>query len=334
MSGWLAAAPSFAPPAMADTRLTDYESAIIRAVKTAGPSVVSVRTVESSQDYWGDVTQRPGLGSGVIISADGYILTNNHVISGADNITVGLSNGRELPARSLGGDPRLDLAVIKVDATGLPAAVTGDSDNLEVGQLAIAIGNPLGFERSVTTGIISAKKRALRGTVSQLRNLIQVDATINPGNSGGPLVDSSGRVIGINTALVTGGAQGGGGLGFAIPINTARVILKQLQQYGRVIRPPWLGIPGFSELHEEALQLGYPSGLVVPGVYRDSPAHRAGIRRGDIITRVDGRKVDTEELFNQILLAKNAGDKMDLEITRPATGERLKMTVTLVETPQ
>jgi len=331
-AGWVKRGPQFPQGVSAQTQLTDYEQTVVSAVKEVGPAVVSVRTVEYVEGFFWETEEKRGLGSGIIVSRDGYILTNNHVVQDAADITVTLSNGRQLKARSLGGDPRLDLAVIKVNANGLPTAPMGDSDRLQVGQLVIAIGNPLGFERTVTTGIVSALRRTLRGPTAELENLIQTDAAINPGNSGGPLVDSSGKVVGVNTAIFspTGASIG---IGFAVPINTARSVLSQVQRYGRVRRPPWLGISRAGEISDIALQMGYPQGVLVAAMYRGSPIAKAGVQPYDIITEIDGKRVTTVEQLTRIMRTKNVGDTVRLRVFRPDTGRYLTVNVTLEETP-
>jgi serine protease Do len=322
------ALPGFA---QTTTHYTDYESAIINATRKVGPSVVAVRTKEIVQGFFED-QMRSGLGTGVIVSSDGYILTNNHVINGAQQIIVTLENGKELPAKSLGGDPRVDLAVIKVNATNLKPAVTADSDKLVVGQMAIAMGNPLGFERTVTTGIISALKRTLEESPDQpeMENMIQTDASINPGNSGGPLVDSSGRVVGINT-LIIGGAPGGG-IGFAVPINYARRVLSDVQKYGRVRRPPQLGVRIY-DVPPSAVQEGLPQGVLID-VGRGGPAWNAGLRRYDIITSVDGQKISDPRDLIRVIQSKNAGDTVRITAFRPDTNKTLNVTAKLEEEGQ
>jgi S1-C subfamily serine protease len=310
--------------------MTDYERSVTNAARTVGPSVVSVRTREVVQGFFSD-EERAGLGTGVIVSPDGFILTNNHVISGAERIVVTLENGKQYPAKSLGGDPRVDLAVIKIDASNLKPAVTSDSDKLVVGQLVIAIGNPLGFERTVTSGIISALKRTLGepGGQTELENLIQTDASINPGNSGGPLVDSSGHVVGINTAII-GGAPGGG-IGFAVPINYARRVLADVKKYGRVRRPPRMGAQLY-DVPPSAVAEGLPKGVMVD-VLPGGPAWDAGLRRYDILTKMDGKPLQSANDLMKRLLAKNIGDKVRIQAFRPDTRKSLDVTVTLEERP-
>jgi S1-C subfamily serine protease len=266
----------------------------------------------------------------VVISsagADSYILTNNHVVAGADRIVVTTEDGRRLPGSSLGGDPRIDLAVVKVSGGRLKPVVTGDSDRLVVGQLVIAIGNPLGFERSVTSGIVSALKRSLGDPGGQeLDNLIQTDATINPGNSGGPLVDSSGRVIGINAALVQGG---GGGMGFAVPINYARRVLEDVRRFGRVRRPPRLGVHIY-DVPPSAVEGGIPPGALVE-VQPGGPASRAGLQTYDIITEIDGQPIKSTADYAHVLRSKNADEVIQVKAYRPDTRKTVSVRIRLEE---
>jgi len=303
--------------------LLDSEQAVVNIAKNIGPAVVSIRTGE------GDGEGR-SVGSGVIVQSDGHILTNNHVIQGETNIRVTLANGRTVPAKRLGGDPRVDLAVLKVDAGTLPVAPIGDSDTLQVGQLAVAIGNPYGFERTVTVGVVSALNRSIPGGGAALSNLIQTDAEINPGNSGGPLLDARGRVIGINTALVSG--SGGGGLGFAVPINTAQYVIRDVLRYGRVI-VPWIGI-SYGDITPEmarAFGISTDEGVIVADVSPNSPASKAGIRRGDIIVGINGSEIEDSGDLQKQLRGKRVGDVMQLTIIRD--GSRRNIKVTLEEMP-
>lgn len=289
------------------TFLLPEESRIIDIVKNIGPTVVAVTQYDAGGE-------EEGLGSGVIISNEGEILTNNHVISGAKKLTVTLADGKQVEAKSLGGDPGIDLAIIKVPVTNLPVAPLGDSDSLQVGQVAIAIGNPYGFERTVTVGVVSALSRTIPGGGLSLTNLIQTDARIYPGNSGGPLVDSAGKVIGINTVVVSGKA---GTLGFAIPINTARSVLDKVKKQGRIV-VGWIGI-SFAELSEEvAEEFGLPvkEGVIVAQVEKGGPAALAGIRRGDIIIEVDNKKVADGGALQKIIRQKEIGDKLDITAIR------------------
>jgi serine protease Do len=274
-----------------------------------------------------------GSGTGFIVRSDGLILTNEHVVGGASEVTVTLADrGRRLTGRVLGTDPEVDTALVKVDARDLPAAPLGDSDQIEVGQTAIAIGNPLGFlTRTVTVGVVSGLNRRLDGRSSELNNLIQTDAAINPGNSGGPLLDSRGRVIGINNAIMQA-PTGGGGLGFAVPINSARDTMESILRNGRVQRP-WLGIE-YQEITQEIaseLNLAVSEGARVMEVVPNSPAERAGLRRDDIIIRADSRPITTGNL-RAALRRAGVGQSLALEVQRGS--RRFTLTARLTEAPQ
>jgi serine protease Do len=274
--GLAPANPNSIPPATEATTLAAEELTVVQVTRNVTPAVVSIR-------------RAGGTGSGVIIRADGVILTNAHVVGNATTVQVGLADGSEYQGTVLGRDPTIDIAVVRIPATDLPAAPLADSDLLEVGQSAIAIGNPLGFERTVTRGIVSGLNRALG---RQLEDLIQTDAAINPGNSGGPLLNSAGHVIGINTAIIR--PELATGLGFAVPINVGRDIAEQLINTG-VIRRAFLGI-GYEDLTPQiAAQLRVPArdGIVVMQVEPATPAATAGIRRGDIITGLGDTRVRT-----------------------------------------
>jgi S1-C subfamily serine protease len=279
----------------------------------------------------GDVLLSEGVGSGVIYDPEGWVVTNRHVVCLADSVSVQLSDGRRFPASVYGVDTLTDLAIVKVDGTKdpLPAVGLGNSSALGVGQLAIAIGSPLGtFTNSVTTGVVSAIGRFIDiddmchgGRPDTLRNLIQTDAAINPGNSGGALVDGSGLLIGINTAIA-GDAQG---IGFAIPVNLAKPIMEQAIN-GEQLSRPWMGIyytavsPVIQE--ERGLTVGYgavvepPTGSDLPAVLADSPAAVADLRQGDIITSVDGQQVDGEHSLDEILTAYYPGDPVSIDVLR------------------
>ena len=302
--------------------LLEEEKRIISIVELISPTVVSV----TSYDAKGE---EDGMGSGFIVSNDGEIITNNHVITGASKLTVVLPNGKEVTARSLGGDPLTDLAIIKITGNGLPVAPLGDSDAIKVGQIVIAIGNPYGFERTVTMGVVSALGRQIPGGGSSLSDLIQTDARIYPGNSGGPLVDSSGRVIGVNVAVVGGRA---GTLGFAIPINTAREVMADVKRYGRVM-VPWIGI-SYGDITPQiasVFELPTKQGVVVANVEKDGPAALAGIRKGDIIVSVEGKNVEDGGDLQRMLRTHKVGDKIKMNILRD--GSPRMLTVTLRERP-
>ncbi len=253
------------------------------------------------------------LGSGVIIDSKGYILTNNHVIQGADEINVTLLDGRKFKGKVVGADPKTDLALIKVEAKdNLPTVRLGDSDEVKIGSWAIAIGNPFGLDHTMTVGVVSAKGRSIG--VAEYEDLIQTDASINPGNSGGPLVNLRGEIIGINTAIVAGGQ----GIGFAIPINMAQKIIGDLMEHGKVLRA-WLGVyiqEITPELAKEFKGAEAKKGVLVSTVMPDSPAEKAGIKRGDIILSVDGKGVSTPQELQKEILKRKSGEVVKLGILR------------------
>ena len=257
------------------------------------------------------------LGSGVIVGADGVVVTNHHVINQADEVTVVLSDRREFEAKIVGSDERADLAVLKIDTRGekLPTLAFGDSDALEVGDLVIAVGNPFGVGQTVTSGIVSALARTNVG-VSDYRSFIQTDAAINPGNSGGALVDMDGHLIGINTAIYS---QGGGsvGIGFAIPSSLVKVVLAGISQGGKMVRP-WLGASGEPVTQEiaQTLKLARPAGVLINQIAKDGPAARAGIRLGDVVTAVQGREVDDPEALRFRLATLSLGTDAHLTVLR------------------
>jgi len=270
-------------------------------------------------------------GSGFIISKDGYILTNNHVVSGADKITVILSNKQELKAKLIGTDPRTDIALIKInDGNDLPTVPLGNSNALEVGEWVIAIGNPFGLSQTVTVGVVSAKGRDRVG-INDYEDFIQTDAAINPGNSGGPLLNIHGEVIGINSALYT---KSGGymGIGFAIPINMVKAIEPQLKAHGKVVRG-WIGvaIQDVDENLAKSFNLKKPEGILVSEVEANSPAEKAGIKQGDVILKYNGRKLeDVNDLRNTVALT-TPNTKVDLQIVRDGKPEDI--TVSIGEQP-
>lgn len=302
--------------------LLNEELRIIETVKRISPAVVSVRSYKPGRE-------KASLASGIVVSPDGQILTNNHVVSSATKIEITLADGRELVAKNLGGDPHTDLAIVKIPATGLQVAQLADSDDLQVGQTAIAIGTPYGFERTVTVGVVSALGRNIPGGGASLTNLIQTDARIYPGNSGGPLLNSSGRVIGVNTVVVGGDV---GVLGFAIPINTARRVMEDVMRTGRV-QVPWLGI-SYGEVTDQiarAFDLPVKEGIIVAGVEKNGPAALAGIAKGDIIVEVDGKKITDGGDLQKSLRNKEVGDTMQLTGIRD--GKRRSFRVKLQEMP-
>ena len=276
-----------------------------------------------------------GLGSGVIVRENGYILTNNHVVDGVNNITVTLANGREYDAELIGSDPvqrtggGSDLALIKIDAEGLPALQFGDSDALEVGEWVIAIGSPLGLAQTVTRGVVSAKSRSSR--FGDFRDFIQTDAPINRGNSGGALINIRGELVGINTLIVTSGSPGNIGIGFAISSNIAQSLMPDLIEHGKIVRG-WLGITMGPVSHDLAdkLQFESPHGVVVHIVSKDSPAQKAGILPRDVIVEFDGERVrDMRHLLHTVAATK-VGKPVKLKVLRGGKKEKL-LTVKLVE---
>jgi S1-C subfamily serine protease len=306
-------------------RVESEESVIINVVKQVRPAVVNINTESQVQTGFGVFPQQ-GAGSGVIVRPDGYIITNNHVVQDATAIKVTLIGGKTLTGKIVGRDPLADLAVIKVDSRDpLPAARMGSSGALQVGQLAIAIGNPFGLGSTVTTGVVSALNRNIELPSLVVENLIQTSAAINPGNSGGALVDSSGAVIGINTAIIPN-AQG---IGFAIPSDVARVEMEQLIANGRVIRP-WVGVVYGGEVDPQSgktYNLGTEHGVVVRQVEPSGPAARAGVQPGDIITAVNGERVDSWNDFVRDVVGKKIGDTVTLTIIRDRAPRSLSVTL-------
>ncbi len=272
-----------------------------------------------------------GQGSGFIISSDGRIMTNNHVVGEMDKITVKLSDGRSFEAKVLGADTHTDVAVIKIDAKDLPVLELGDSDKLEVGEWAVAVGNPFGLTSSVTAGIISAKGRTRIGT-ADYEDFIQTDAAINPGNSGGPLLNLDGKVIGMNTAIYsqTGGSLG---IGFAIPINMAQSIAKQLTEKGRVTRG-YLGVM-IQDLTPDlatSLNIKESKGILVGDVIKETPAAKAGLKEGDVIRAADGKAVESVGEFRNRIAMTVPGTKVEITVLRG--GEEKKIDVVVEELPK
>jgi len=285
------------------------------------------------QQYQQPQQQREhSLGSGVIVSSDGYILTNNHVVDGASDIKVSLKDKREFKAQVVGTDPRTDLAVLKIPATGLTAITFGDSAKAQVGDFVLAIGNPFGVGETVTMGIISALQRSGLG-IEDYEDFIQTDAAINPGNSGGALINVHGDLIGINTAILTGGEGGGNeGVGFAIPVNMARGIMEQLVKNGKVSRGYiGVGIEAVTPDLAKAFGLATPEGALVGEVEPNSPGSRAGLQRGDIILSVDGQPISDERDLRLRIAAMAPGLTVKLEIVR--NGQKQTVSVTLAEFP-
>ncbi len=315
------------PTVVDETEVLDaYSRAVVAVAEAVGPTVVSI-------------TARPrrpadavlGMGSGVIITPDGYALTNSHVVRDAERLGVALTDGRRLDATLVGDDPATDLAIVRVAASGLPAATLGRSATLRVGQLVVAIGNPLGLQSTVSAGVVSALGRSLRSVTGRLiDNVIQTDVPLNPGNSGGPLVDSRGRVVGINTAIIAM-AQG---LSFAIPVDTARWVVSQILTHGRV-RRAYLGLGGHTRPVDRrlarALALETPWAVEVVSVEAGGPAARAGVRPGDLILALDGEPVAGIDDLQRRLGSRPVAEPVRLRVLRG--GAPLEVVVIPTEAP-
>jgi serine protease Do len=330
------------------TKINDAMAELSAAIKPAVVNISSTKTIKMRnmpspffndpffQDFFGNQFrnfQQPrerkesGLGSGVIVEKDGYILTNNHVIAGADEIKVKLSDKKEYKGKVIGTDQKTDLAVIKINADNLPAIKLGDSDKVKIGEMVIAIGNPFGLNQTVTSGIVSAKGRANVG-VADYEDFIQTDAAINPGNSGGALVNVKGELIGINTAIfsMSGGYQG---VGFAIPSNMAKVVMDNLIKNGKVVRG-WLGVfiqPITPELSKQ-FNLKDEKGALIGDVTEDSPAEKVGLQRGDIVIEFDGKEVLDATSLRNIVAATPPGKSVSIKVLRDGNPKTFKITIT------
>jgi serine protease Do len=314
---------------------TNIETSIVNAVQKVGPTVVTVTgTIPGQMTFFGQSADETVSGSGIFISDQGYILTNNHVIDGAQDIQVILSGGEQYSAQLVGTDAYSDIAILKTDGEVPAVATLGNSDLLAPGESVIAIGSPLGeFVNTVTVGVVSATGRSIdTGNGYQIENLIQTDAAINQGNSGGPLVNMAGEVIGINTLIVRNSNSGAvaEGLGFAIPINTAQAVASQIIQYGHLVRP-YIGITYQSVTPEIAMayHLSVQWGAYVTRVSNSSPASDAGLKVGDIITGVDKITIDENHSYLNILYTYKPGDKVMLQVMRD--NQEFQIQVTLGE---
>lgn len=322
-----------AQQAGSEIKLSDARNTpVVRAAKMVGPTVVGITNKAVARDWFNNPVETQGVGSGVIFREDGYIVTNNHVISGAKEIIVSLADGRSLKGKLIGADELTDLAVVKVEAKDLPTAKFGDSDQIVVGEPAIAIGNPMGleFQGSVTSGVISALNRTL-DISDKLVKLIQTDAAINPGNSGGALVNADGEVIGINSAKLA--ASGVEGMGFSIPSNTVQDVIKELLDKGYVARP-YLGVSIMdpSTAPRFGYQLNIEKGVYVFQLTLNGPCGKAGLQRGDIILKVDDDEVNSISELRAKVASHKVGDKV--KITFDRNGASHNVDVVLEEMPQ
>jgi serine protease Do len=328
--------------------MRDFSNAMVDIADEANPTVVTVftertlrvRSVDPFADFFGFRQGAPrqqeyrqaGQGSGVIVSSDGYILTNNHVISQADTVKVRMMNKKVYPAKVIGADPNTDIAILKIDGVDFPAMRMGDSDNLRVGEWILAIGSPLdeNLAHTVTMGIVSAKGRSGVGLLDY-EDFIQTDAAINPGNSGGALINLDGELVGINTAIASrsGGFQG---IGFAIPVNLARNIMRSIIETGKVTRS-YVGVTmqNIDATIARAFNLQTPEGVLISSVVDDSPAAKAGLLEGDVITEADGRKMTNSAQFRGYIAAKAPGDQIRLRVLR--NSETVTVTVRVGEMP-
>ncbi|MGN1299690.1 MAG: S1C family serine protease [Candidatus Scatovivens sp.] len=320
--------------------LSEYSETAVSVASSVLPSVVGITVNYSINSVFGQ-SSATATGSGIILTSDGYIVTNNHVISSessssyyqitnANSIVVKLYNdSTEYKATIVGTDSYTDLAIIKIDATGLTPATLGNSDDLKVGEFVMAIGNPLGLDTTVTSGIVSALDREVEDEEGNIYTTIQTDAAINSGNSGGALVNSKGQVVGINSMKLSGTDIEG--IGFAIPISSATNVINQLIDKGSVIRP-YIGIAGSDISEATSSRYNIPQGVYVEEVQEDSPASKAGLQKGDIITAINGNNIKTISELNKVKFTCNVGDKVTLTLTR--NNQEMNVELTLVEEPQ
>jgi S1-C subfamily serine protease len=321
----IVAEPPVNPPLVDDELLDSYSKSITQAVAKVGPAVVNIRVHGVSRDKRRG-SESGGSGSGFVIAPDGFILTNSHVVHGAVKMEVTLADGRVFDANLVGDDPETDLAVIRINASQLVHAQFGDSKSVRVGQIAIAIGSPFGFQQTVTAGVVSALGRSMRSQSGRLiDNVIQTDAALNPGNSGGPLVNSRGEIIGVNTAIILP-AQG---ICFAIASNTAEFVTAWLIKEGH-IRRSWIGVAGQNvPIHRRVVvfhRLAVDHGVLVSGIEPGSPASRAGLREGDVIVTFGGEPVSSIDELHRHLVARVIGVPSQITVIRHT--EKLELVVT------
>jgi S1-C subfamily serine protease len=303
----------------------ENEEKVLEVIERVSKSVVNINTLKVLYDVFYQTVPVKGMGSGFIFDERGYILTNNHVIEGAEKILVTLADGRSVEGRIIGSSRSFDAAVVKIEAKNLTAAKLGDADKLRIGQKVFAIGNPFGLAGgpTVTSGVVSALNRTISSREEgEFHNLVQTDAAINPGNSGGPLIDTEGEVVAICTAIIPY-AQG---IGFAIPINAAKEFTNEIMQRGAIVRP-WLGITGLNMTKEVASHYDLPveRGVLVVNVASDSPADKAGVQRGDIILDLAGKRTDSLNDLQQTLLKQKPGDRVGVTVLRGARKGRLEV---------
>ncbi|MFB0551597.1 MAG: S1C family serine protease [Nitrososphaeria archaeon] len=302
------------------------ENTLISAVEKVSKSVVNVSTVRLVNTGFFLTVPVKGVGSGIIIDENGHIITNNHVVERTTKVEITLSNGKMVPGRVLGADPSTDIAVIEASTEDLTPAELGDADNLKVGQVVLAIGNPFGLAGgpTVTAGVVSALNRTIQSQKGVLEDLIQTDAAVNPGNSGGPLVDTRGRVVAITTAIIPFAH----GIGFAVPINTAKQVARDLMKYGKVIRP-WLGIMGMDISKDMASHYRLPveSGVLVSRVVARSPADYSGMAQGDIMVEIDEAPIKSMKELRKKILEKRPGDKLRMTVLRESRRYVLEATL-------
>lgn len=334
------------PAGISDTTAVSDEQNNIEVYKTLSPGVAFINTTSYEQDMFGQVEEGKGTGSGSVIDAQGHILTNYHVIEGAQRVTVKLSGEKIYPAKVVGGDPDTDLAVIKIEPPreGLTVIPFGDSEKLIVGQKVLAIGNPFGLDRTLTTGIISGLQRPIRARNNRpIDAAIQTDASINPGNSGGPLLDKNGRLIGINSQILSP-AGGSVGVGFAVPVSTAKRVVPALIQYGEFRRPRLgAGVRSISELVENGYRMPVENGLLVLSVIQGGTAERGGLRGlsesasgdvvlGDIIISLGGEKMTDQDDLYRFLDKKQIGETVDAVVYR--SGKNVPLSIKLLGSSQ
>ena len=351
VSGFGLVSPSFAdikmgasyPPVDLNADATSFSKAFIQVAKTVTPQIVQITVVaktdnsQSNNFFFFPFNNMPkeeeGSGSGIIISPDGYIVTNYHVVKNATSVKVGLYDKRVFTAKVVGTDPLTDIAVIKINAHDLPTAYLGDSDSIKVGQWVMAIGNPLSLTSTVTQGIISALGRGHLGLINSsygIEDYIQTDAAINPGNSGGALVDLSGAVVGVNSAIAASGTGSFIGYGFAVPINLVKSVAKELIAYGKVTRG-YIGVEigEVDDAMAKSLGMDKPEGVIVQGIVPGGSASKADIKPGDVILKVDGKSVNMPNELQSMVASKTAGTTITLTLFR--NGQTIDRKVTLKE---